>query len=245
MPTISNTPRPGFVYDSTDDVWYPIGTGTHSHSEIAKTLVDAKGDLIVGTAADTVSRLAVGATNGMVLTVDSAEATGLKYATPSSGGMTLISTTSLTGSSVTISSIDQTYKHLQIVITTAYNSADALCNMRINSITSATYKWLQVAGIMATGAGQYGTNGDTEMEIGRLGNSNAYNVAMHGEIFIPRYAETEFTKIYFNSQSYESSYYWTINGTGVQSTAQALSSITLFPSTGTFSGGTVYIYGVK
>jgi len=46
------------------------------------TAYDAKGDLIVGTGADTFSRLAVGATNGMVLTVDSAEATGLKYATP-------------------------------------------------------------------------------------------------------------------------------------------------------------------
>jgi len=46
------------------------------------TAIDAKGDLVVGTGADAFSRLAVGATNGMVLTVDSAEATGLKYATP-------------------------------------------------------------------------------------------------------------------------------------------------------------------
>jgi len=44
------------------------------------TAIDAKGDLIVGTGADAFSRLAVGATNGQVLTVDSAEATGLKYA---------------------------------------------------------------------------------------------------------------------------------------------------------------------
>ena len=187
------------------------------------------------------TRLAIGST-GQVLTV----AGGVpSWATASSGGETLLSTTTLTGSSVTISSIDQTYKHLQIVIITAYNSTDALCNMRINGITSGTYKWQQVAAILGTGAGQYGTNADTEMEIGRLGNSNAYNVAMHAEIYIPRYAEAEFTKIYFNSLSYESSYYWHLNGSGVQSTAQALSSITLFPSTGTFSGGTVYIYGVK
>jgi hypothetical protein len=46
------------------------------------TAIDAKGDLVVGTGADAFSRLAVGATNGMVLTVDSAEATGLKYAVP-------------------------------------------------------------------------------------------------------------------------------------------------------------------
>ena len=42
-------------------------------------VVDAKGDLIVGTAADTATRLAVG-TNGHLLTAASGEATGLKYA---------------------------------------------------------------------------------------------------------------------------------------------------------------------
>jgi hypothetical protein len=55
------------------------------------TAIDAKGDLIGGTGADTFSRLAVGA-NGTVLTADSAETTGLKWATPAGGasGMTLI-----------------------------------------------------------------------------------------------------------------------------------------------------------
>ncbi len=50
---------------------------------IAKTIVDAKGDIIAATAADTVARLAVGA-NNTVLTADSAEATGLKWAAPAS-----------------------------------------------------------------------------------------------------------------------------------------------------------------
>ncbi len=66
---------------------------------IQSTIVDAKGDLIAGTGADAVSRLAVGA-NGTTLVADSAEATGLKWAAASSGGMTLISETvasSLTG----------------------------------------------------------------------------------------------------------------------------------------------------
>ena len=78
MATISNTPRPGYVFDVTDNVWYPIGVGGHSHSEIAKTIADAKGDLIVGTAADTVDRLAVG-NNGETLVADSGTATGLRY----------------------------------------------------------------------------------------------------------------------------------------------------------------------
>jgi hypothetical protein len=43
------------------------------------TAIDAKGDLIAGTGADTFDRLAVGATNDTVLTVDSTTATGLKY----------------------------------------------------------------------------------------------------------------------------------------------------------------------
>jgi hypothetical protein len=51
---------------------------------IQNTIVDAKGDLIGATAADTPARLAVG-TNGQVLTADSTAATGLAWATASSG----------------------------------------------------------------------------------------------------------------------------------------------------------------
>jgi hypothetical protein len=55
---------------------------------IQPTILDAKGDLIVATAADTPARLAVGSTN-QVLTVDSSTATGLKWATPAAGGKVL------------------------------------------------------------------------------------------------------------------------------------------------------------
>jgi hypothetical protein len=55
---------------------------------IQPTILDAKGDLIVATAADTPARLAVGSAN-QVLTVDSSTATGLKWATPASGGKVL------------------------------------------------------------------------------------------------------------------------------------------------------------
>jgi hypothetical protein len=54
----------------------------NASAAIAKTIVDAKGDIIAATAADTVSRLAVGA-NNTVLTADSTAATGLKWAAPS------------------------------------------------------------------------------------------------------------------------------------------------------------------
>ena len=47
---------------------------------VVKSLVDAKGDLIVGTADNTVTRFAVGATDGFVITVDSAQGSGLTWA---------------------------------------------------------------------------------------------------------------------------------------------------------------------
>ena len=95
MATISNTPRPGYVWDATDNVWYPIGVGGHSHPDyitqataVNPTIIDAKGDIITATAADTPARLAVGA-NNTVLTADSSTSTGLKWATPAAGGKVL------------------------------------------------------------------------------------------------------------------------------------------------------------
>ena len=107
MATISNTPRPGYVWDSADNVWYPIGVGAHQHTNAADTpavipnaLVDAKGDLLTATADNTPARIAVGA-NNTVLTADSSTATGLKWATPTKPAMVF-----LTGASfATVSSV--------------------------------------------------------------------------------------------------------------------------------------------
>jgi hypothetical protein len=57
-------------------------SGTVTVTNSMATTIDAKGDLIGGTGADTFARLAVG-TNGQVLTADSAETTGLKWASAS------------------------------------------------------------------------------------------------------------------------------------------------------------------
>jgi hypothetical protein len=81
-----------FTWVTTDDT-----------NAIQNAIVDAKGDLIAATAADTPARLAVG-TNGQVLTADSTAATGLKWATAGGGGKVLqvvyasTSTTATTGS---------------------------------------------------------------------------------------------------------------------------------------------------
>jgi hypothetical protein len=93
---------------------------------IQNAIVDAKGDLIAATAADTPARLAVG-TNGQVLTADSTAATGIKWATPAtaSSGLTLISRTSFTS---------QATVNIDNVFTTSYKSY----LVAIEGITAAT-----------------------------------------------------------------------------------------------------------
>ena len=59
-------------------------SGTVTITNSMATEIDAKGDLIVGTGADTFARLPVG-TNGHTLVADSSTATGLAYAAPASG----------------------------------------------------------------------------------------------------------------------------------------------------------------
>ena len=98
MATISNTPRPGYIFDSQDNVWYPIGVGGHSHGEISATIVDVKGDLIVASAADTVTRLAAG-TDGYYLQADSTQTTGLKWAAVSGYSAPTIGSTSIASGS--------------------------------------------------------------------------------------------------------------------------------------------------
>ena len=79
MTTIGNESKPAYVYDSETDTWVPIGIGTHTHDEyIEKTVVGAKGSIIVGSAADTPANLAAG-TAGQFLSVDATTPTGLLW----------------------------------------------------------------------------------------------------------------------------------------------------------------------
>ncbi len=64
-----------------DQTWAAAG----GSETLPASIIDAKGDVIVGTAADTAARLGVG-TDGQVLTADSAETSGVKWAAAAGGG---------------------------------------------------------------------------------------------------------------------------------------------------------------
>jgi hypothetical protein len=103
-----------FTWVTTDDT-----------NAIQNAIVDAKGDLIAATAADTPARLAVG-TNGQVLTADSTAATGIKWATPSSGGKVLQVVQATTSTSTTVTSTSFTDTTLTATITPTSASSKVL-----------------------------------------------------------------------------------------------------------------------
>lgn len=121
-------------------------SGTVTITNSMATEIDAKGDLIAGTGADTFARLAVGS-NNTVLTADSSTATGLKWASPTSSApsWTQISDTRvLSGSTFTISSLG-TYNRLFIALSEVTPTA-ALPTfyLRLNGVSTAAYKYYRI-----------------------------------------------------------------------------------------------------
>lgn len=213
-----------------------------ANAAVAKSIVDAKGDLIAATAADTVSRLAVG-TNGQVLTADSTAATGMKWATSASGGdVTKISYVTFSGSSaVNINNVfTTTYSHYKIYINLTSTSVQAESRMRMrvsgadntasNYINAYRYNRMDPAtGIAGQATGTY-------WNISTPPTTGMFQVI---EMAYPNETQrTWFTNLAQDGDGYASA------GAGMFSTTTSFDGFTLYPASGTITGE-INIYGFK
>ena len=105
-------------------------------SGIKESLLDAAGDIVYASADNTPARLGIGS-SAQVLTV----ASGVPaWATASSGGMTLLSTTATTsGTTIRIQSISQDYKALRILIKGVRGATAGVCRLYFNNTQSGGY----------------------------------------------------------------------------------------------------------
>jgi hypothetical protein len=207
-------------------------------SGIQETITDAKGDIIAATAADAVARLAVGS-NDTVLTADSSAATGLKWATVSGGGMTLLASGSLAAAQtgVDLTSISQAYNDLMLVASgLSFTSINENVWVRFNGDTGANYYWHQAY----TSNTVNGTNGANEIAVAQQTDTTPTinQIIMR----FPNYTDTT------SGQIVESSGWignHITNGAGFWKTASAITQITFLVGGFAFDAGTYKLFGVK
>jgi hypothetical protein len=221
---------------------------TNAGAAVAKSTIDAKGDLLVGTADNTIDRLAVG-TDGYTLVADSVETTGLKWVAPatSSSGFTFISKTSWSAAaSHTVDSVfTSTYTNYMIVIENWIGSAngnDPEFQLRVGASTTAT--------------GYYGSSFGTDYNSSTLIHKSTSNAAQF--TFSENVGAASGTFIVMNiervGQGTSVASNWSGNGIndssgfqynfgGISTTVGAYTGFVLKVSTGT-SSGDVTVYGL-
>jgi hypothetical protein len=207
------------------------------------------GDLAYSSAtANTSTRLPIG-TSGQVLAVSGGVPA---WTTSSSGSMTLLSTTSLTGSTVTLSSISQSYRDLRIEIKDLQFSANnSEMFIRYNGDTGTNYD--QIASFSQVGI----ANNTTGYENFTSNNLTYYytmqntsaNAAFQLDLY--DYKDTTAIRIGRGIASYTKGYstagdrILVMQNSFYKNVGTTISQISFTMSTGTFSAGTVTLYGVN
>lgn len=222
------------------------GGGTSGAVTITNAMADAittKGDLIVGTGADTFARLGVG-TNDYVLTAASGETTGLKWAAVSgwSPNFQLINAggTALTGANRI--TVNVSGKNELFIWIDGASSASASSTMRleINADTGGNY---YAAGLRKDGTaiGADSDNGGANFKIGNPGNSAADTLMASINIGGANNAGIKPISVHSRASGTTSSlsYAWS----GYYAGTSAITSVRVYSDTGNFDAGTIYVYG--
>ena len=205
------------------------------------TAITTSGDLIQGTGSGTFARLATG-TNGQYLTTNG---TTNSWTTLSAGGQTLLSTTTLSGTSTTISSINQTYNQLIIIITgiSLNSTSSAYPTIKPNGVSGQCSIVRQISvGASPSAQGGATSNIDIHNNLWAASNTNnAFILTISNYASTTNYKPWSYTGQFINSSSVTE----TTNGGGNILTNTAISSIQFDTQGPSFDAGTVRIYGVK
>ena len=196
--------------------------------------------------ANTNTRLGIGA-SGQLLAVSGGVPA---WTTVSTGGMTLLSTTSLTGASTTISSISAAYNGIEIHIYGVTNAtASGQFRIAMNGSTGITTTKLECIDQNGSTAGALAEQ-DTYLLFNQssgvpsLLRTSAEN---YWVIQIPNYSQTTYEKVFqLNGMATTTaSLKYSVSGFGRINDTAAISSLVFSNSGGNLSTGTVLIYGVK
>jgi hypothetical protein len=158
--------------------------------------------------------------------------------------MTLISTTTLSGASVTLSSIPQTYNHLQLIVQNFIPVNDnANLRFRFNADSTASR---HSSNPMISNVGS--SFGQTNAQFSAQQDNGTSQSLLVGNVW--NYTNTTTWKFYNvysignnSDTTTENNYINILQGAYNQTTA--ISSIELFANTGNLTSGTVLLYGVK
>ena len=198
-----------------------------------------KGDLFgYDTAA---ARIPIGS-NNQVLTADSTQALGLKWATPSSGSLTQLATGSLSGTSLVISGFSSSYTDLVLKIYDAYASSGSTSdNIQVNSVSSYDRLLLKITSTAVTN------------DTGQSRVSSGLTVASSAATNYYEYTFTNYASTVFRKPIFSNVYFPALGGSGfgfaypALAATSTITSITFtLTSAGTpqtLSGGTYVLYG--
>jgi len=206
-----------------------------------------KGDLYTYSTTDT--RLGVGA-NNTVLTADSSEATGLKWAAPVSAGAnwSLVNAggTALTGAqTVTVSGISGADQLLVLISGASSASANSVIYLRLNTDTGSNYNnYGQEFGFDATyTAGNFTRLNETTTGI-RLTRMTPDTTATCAAYVLLNGCNSAGLKVYNYAGATGGAGTGAVQYTagGFYNSSSTISSISVFSATGNLDAGTVFVY---